>query len=227
MSNVTNNKASTKMRIALPEHMLPVVIPWPREKKDRSGEYFLGGVRQLSPRDLDLYLDNRKMFESIYGPTVANEKELRFLIRMADAVANRSLPRLRNALEQFIGHAEAKKELEHPAGFHGMRELSSRFIMRTHGAAPIVYWSDSQQRLAFGLHCSDISTALFLLALERVGVGSIGHCKACSMALIGDRANKRFCGDNCRSRYFMRQLRARSKKVGRARVGNSVRKGTK
>jgi hypothetical protein len=205
------------MRIALPEQMLPVLIPWPREKKVRSdekdhyGEHSLGRVRQLSPGDLSLYIANRKMFESIYGPTVADEKELLFIIQMADAIADKSLPRLRTALERFIGPVAAEKELNHPAGFHGMQKLSFRFNVRTHGAAPIVYWSYSAQRLAFGLHCPDVSTALFLLALGKVGVGSIGRCKACAMAFIGDRASKRFCDDNCRSRYFMRQLRARGK----------------
>src|SRR5438552_2049437 len=116
MGSVTNNKAQTKMRIALPGQMLPVVIAWPWEK-DRSGMDSLEGVRELNPRDLDLYITNRKKFEALYGPTTADEKELFFLLQMADAIADKSQPRLRKALEQFIGPAEAEKELQHPAGF--------------------------------------------------------------------------------------------------------------
>lgn len=89
----------------------------------------------------------------------------------------------------------------------------TRFNFRANNAAPVVYWSDKEQRMAFGLFCRDISTALFLLAIEKVGVGSMGHCRGCGGVLIADRTNKQFCDSNCRSRYFMRQLRERQKRV--------------
>jgi hypothetical protein len=74
--------------------------------------------------------------------------------------------------------------------------------------------------MAFGLFARDMSTALFLLAIQKVGVSSMGYCKGCYKVLIADRANKAFCDSNCRSRYFMRQLRERRKraqKKGKAR----------
>jgi len=178
------------------------------------------GVRQLDPRDLDLCVTNKKKFEAIYGKTDADERELLFVIQLADSLAAKSLPKLRSALNRFVGADEANKTLHHSPESNRLRpparffeDLSTRFNMRASKAAPIVYWSDKERRLAFGLFCRDISTALFLLAIEKVGLSSMGHCKGCQGVLIADRANKRFCDDNCRSRYFMRQLRARQKKA--------------
>ena len=214
MASVTNNKASTKLRIALPEQMLPVVIEWPADNKDRSGEAIFG-VRELGPRELDLYIGNKKRFEEIYGATTADEKELLYLLRISDAIADKSLPRLRKALEQFMGPAEAEKQLHHPSGFHAIHKLCFRFNMNLARGrvAPIVYWSDSAQRPVFALYCPDTAAALFLLALARVGVNSMGSCKACLGVLIGERPNKQFCDGKCRSRYFMRQFRDRQKKL--------------
>ncbi|GEM_PF-3112918 len=218
MSSVTDNKASTKLKIALPGQMLPVLIAWPTERKDRSGAYMLGGLRQLDPRDLDLYVTNKKAFEARYGPTDADSRELLFVIQMADALAARNLPKLKNVMNRFLGADEAKKKLHLPESdrlrppVRFFEDLSTRFNFRASNAAPLVYWSDKEQRLAFGLFCRDISTALFLLAIEKVGVSSMGHCKGCHGVLIADRANKKFCNSNCRSRYFMRQLRERQKK---------------
>lgn len=90
---------------------MPVVIAWPREKKDRSGVHMLGGLRQLHPRDLGLYLTSKKKFEAIYGPTDADEKELLFVIQLADALAAKSLPRVKKVLIQWIGPTEADKAM--------------------------------------------------------------------------------------------------------------------
>jgi len=212
MGSVTNNKASTKLRIALPEQMLPVVIEWPTESKDRSG-VGLFGVSELGPRELGLYMANKKKFEETYGATTADEKELLYLLRMSDAIADKSLPRLKKALERFIGKAEAEKEFNHPAGFHAIYKLCFRFNTKLHSAHPIVYWSDRERRPVFALHCPDTATALYLLALRSAGMNSMGRCKACLGILIRDRANKQFCDGKCRSRYFMRQLRERQKKA--------------
>ena len=217
MLSVNNNKASTKMRIALPEQMLPVVVDWPNDKKERSG-VAIWGVRQLEPRDLDLYIANKKKFEEIYGPTPADGSELLFLLKLSDAIADKSLPRLKKALEGFIGKDEAGKELHHPAGFHAIYKLCFRFNVGMKSAHPVVYWSDSERRPVLALYCPDAATALYLLALRRAGMNSMGCCKACQGILIRDRANKEFCDGKCRSRYFMRQLRERQKKTRKKRA---------
>lgn len=229
MSSVTNNKALTKVRIALPAQMLPVLIDCPPESKDRSGAYVGGNLRQLDPRDLDLYLTNRKKFEAMHGATDADEKELLFVIQLADALAVKSLRRVRAVITRWIGPLEADKELHWPPGSNTLRRpsrfiesLITRFNLRAGNAAPIVYWSDREKRMAFGLFCRDRSTALFLLAIEKVGVTSMGRCKGCHGVLIADRANKEFCDSNCRSRYFMRQLRERQKKAKKkGKAGNA------
>jgi hypothetical protein len=56
----------------------------------------------------------------------------------------------------------------------------TRFNFRANNAAPVVYWSDKEQRMAFGLFCRDISTALFLLAIEKVGVVNAVVAAECS-----------------------------------------------
>lgn len=199
-----------------------MLISW-SEKKARSGAWFMGDLRKLAPCDLDLYIANPQKFEALYGRAVAeaaaDRKELLFVIQLADALAAKSLPKVRQALNRWIGPAEADKEFHWPPGSNKIKRpamfiesLGTRFNLRTQ-AKPIVYWSDKEQRLAFGLFCPDISTALFLLAIEKVGVGSIGRCKCCQGVLIADRANKFFCDGKCRSRYFMRQLRDRQKKA--------------
>ena len=210
MSSVTANKPLTKVRIALPEPMPPVLIMWP-DKGGRSGGHDqLGAVRRLDPRDLDLYLTKREKFEKLYEPTPADEtKELMFIIRLADAIDARSLPKLKRALRQFIGETETEKALQHPMGFSAIRKLSMMFNKRLMYAHPTIYWSDADQRLLFALLCPDIETALYVLALQKVGIGAMGECQGCSGPLIRDRPNKHFCDNNCRARHYMRQLRAR------------------
>ena len=223
----TSNKSVTKMKIGFPERMLPVLIRWPEERKDRSGKLpYVGlGVRQLNPRDLDLYLTKKKKFEEMYGQTDADAKELLFILRLADAIADRSLPRVRGALERFLGPEDAKKELHHPAGFNALRELSLRLDGRMIGALPTVYWSDEAGSLMFGLYCNDISPALYLLAVEKVGVGLMGQCRGCRGVLLKERANKQFCDDNCRSRYNMQRLRERRKQAAKSKPKRHSRKG--
>jgi hypothetical protein len=218
MSGVTNNNTSTKLKIALPGQMLPVLIDWPLKSKDRSGAYIRGDLRQLDPRDLDLYLAKKKTFEAMYGPTDADATELLFVIQLADALAAKSLPRVKAALTRWIGPIEADKALHWPPGSSTLRRplrfieaLITRLNIRASNAAPVVYWSDKEQRMAFGHYCRDIPTALFLLAIEKVGVSSMGHCRGCGGVLIADRANKQFCDSNCRSRHFMRLMRERQK----------------
>lgn len=223
MSNVTNNKPSTNL-IALLNPM-PVLISW-TGKKARSGAGWMGDLRQLDPHDLDLYIAKPHKFEALYGRTGAEEtadrKELFFVIQLADALAAKSLRKVRQALNGWIGPDETDKEMHWPPGSNKpkppvlfFKSLMFRLNVRivNGGATPTVYWSDKDRRLALGLFCRDMSAALFLLAIKKIGVSSMGHCKGCQGVLIADRANKVFCDSKCRSRYFMRQLRDRQKKA--------------
>jgi hypothetical protein len=213
MGSANVNEAQTNLGL------LPVVISWPRESKDRSGENSLGwGVRQLHPSDFALALDprSRKKFQARYGEALDAqvEKELLFVIQLSDAVSKRSLKRLKVAIGNFCGQENVSDELR---GFRGTRELAQRLSIRTATASPTVWWSDSAKRLVFGLACPDIKTAMFVLALGRIELGSIGTCEHCHGPLLSARASKRFCSHNCRSAHHMRARRAREQSKRRAK----------
>jgi hypothetical protein len=213
MSSANGNKAQTNLAV------WPVVISWEGDSKQRSGENCLGwAVRQLHRSDLALALDPRskKKFEARYGEAIDADvaKELWFVIQLSDAVAKRSLKRLKVAIGKFCGQKNVSDELR---GFRGTRELAQRLSIRTATACPTVWWSDSAKRLVFGLACPDIKTAMFVLALGRIELGSIGTCEHCHGPLLATRTNKRFCSHNCRSGYHMRARRAREQSKRRAK----------
>jgi hypothetical protein len=262
MASANGNKAATNL------NSWPVLISW-EDRKSRSGENCLGwGVKQLHPSDLALAIsDNprhRKVFERSFGEVVNEKvvKELQFVIRLSAALENRSLKRLRYAIDEFARNsnmpgstgqevnagmddrvarnlhnkkalAEGRKMVRrarevqlatepHGAnvgkiiarelkGFRGMRELSQRLSIRIAKAAPSVWYSDSAKRLSFGLACPDVQTALFVLAMGRIELGSIGSCERCHNPLLAQRGNKRFCSHNCRSAFHMSNKRESEK----------------
>jgi hypothetical protein len=70
-----------------------------------------GRTAPASSARLGALLTSKKKFEAIYGPTDADEKELLFVIQLADALAAKSLPRVKKVLIQWIGPTEADKAM--------------------------------------------------------------------------------------------------------------------
>jgi hypothetical protein len=231
--NESVKKTKAFGRIALPEQMLPVLISWPSEDKERSGELALGlhgqpsgfrGLRQLNDRDIALFIQNRQKFEERYrkaieetGPIAPDaEADLRYVINLAEAVAARSLKRLRNALAIWGRKSVDQKLQSFSREWGAIDSLAQRFNFRICKAHPCIWRSDETRRMVFGFYCPDIPTALHLLALEKAGgLGAISACKRCHRPVIGFRKHKEFCNDSCRAAYHVEQKRAgeRTKKA--------------
>jgi hypothetical protein len=192
-------------RLAMPEQVLPILIPWGEE--GRTGEFTFGNVRRLGPSDLELYLNSRRLFETKFGKVdQSTGEELRFLLELAQAISQRSASKLKTAVVRAFGD---EKQM---AAFRALplMSLSAKFNWPLRNSHAVVWWSDIAKRLLLGIWCSDVNTALFMLAVAKVGyLSDLGICKRCRELFTRLRPAKQYCSANCQSAAGMSRLRKR------------------
>ena len=169
----------------------------------------------------------RKDFEQLYGKVNQEQAEtLAWLLSFADAIKGRSITKLRDAVAAYaktFRSADKRRSVLRSLPIYKtlpLKELSASFNLRLHECRLVVWWSDIARRLTVGLYCEDATTALFALALSRLGeAGSLGICKRCRKFFVRRKPSKRFCSSNCQSADAMARYRNRerrkSKKKGK------------
>jgi hypothetical protein len=219
-------------RIALPAKMWPVLIPWPAKvserdgKKDphRDGEMALGrqgftnlAFRQLNPTDLILFLRNRKAFNRRYRKALEMTAPIEEGIEaeLRSTIALGSPRRLRKAFGG--GRIPSWIPRKFKPTWTALDFLGEHFNSRIGQAHPIL-WRPDRAGMAVGLFCENITTALYLLALELYGrLGGIILCRHCHGAFVPTRKDKRFCKPSHRAAYHVAKAQARARKRNRAR----------
>jgi len=219
MTSVSVKKAlRTAMKIALPESELPILVPV--KPKFRAGTFtwsknddvVADPVRQLTQRDLDAYMDPglRNDLVAMYLPAeYPDVKVLGLVLAIAKELRRGRFDDAQAALNAFVQGSVADPTIS--AAEHLAWILNAEISK----ASPIVWQPDGSSQFAFGLYCEDVGTALFLLALQRVGVGRIGRCQGCGEVMIADRTSKRFHDAKCRVRAFMRRRAEEKRRTSR------------
>jgi hypothetical protein len=202
----------TAVKIALPESELPALVS--AKQRFRSGIVSSFGernniartpVRQMTQRDLDVYMDpaTRTDFVKLYG-AVDSVDVLGLVLAIALEIRRGRFDDAQIALKAFVSKwGGDPKEMDPTIG--AAEHLNCIFNAEISAGSPIVWQPDGSPQFAFGLYCEDAGTALFLLALQRVGAGRIGRCQGCGEVMIADRTSKRFHDAKCRVRAFMRK----------------------
>jgi hypothetical protein len=200
-------------RIAMPARAaLPVLVS--AKGKDRSGEDGWGhAVSRVTRNDLGLCFRDRRKFVIKFGPIDdLQRKRVRFAVDLGQAIAERSLPKLKEALVQFEGKRFGESSLpwfrEIP-----LRHLAGHFTPALDGTHLCVWWSDLARRLVLGVRCQSIHEALFVLTLFEIGdIGTLGTCQRCKELFFRLRPSKKYCGDRCQAADGMRRKRIREKR---------------
>ncbi len=217
MNKHNHNEAIT--RIASPDRPLPVLIPWD-DQRTKSGECTFGLLRRLTNQDLSFYLSSRNAFQKRFGEVEKGHPErLGFTLELADAIAGRSIPKLRKAVRHAFGDERALAEFK----AQPLMNLAAYFNMPLFQKTRlIVWWSDLARRLVVGIFCQDVTTALYMLALVHVGeIGSLGTCKRCHELFFRIKPTKLYCSDRCQSADAMARMRRRNKRRSRKKARQS------
>ena len=218
----SHNNAIT--RIASPEQKLPVLIPW--DKEGKSGEALQGNVRRLVREDLDLYFKNRRAFEAEYG---AVDKLmvpfLRFAFQLADAIAKRNDKDLDRAIDRlFTGLFQAPPTKPFKWGRNALaptykedpiKLLPPIFNGGLSYTRMVVWWNSIANRLATGILCETIGSALFALILFEISdIGAYARCKrkACPEKFFRTLPFQQYCSPNCQAADGMRRKREKHKR---------------
>lgn len=230
MNRHNHNEAITK--VAMPERKMHVLIPW--EEKGSSGNFFsavwpeeevdktlFGFVLVVDDRYLANYLQSRRAFEKSYGkvPEV-DAKRLRFLLELADAVSRRKPKLAVKAIKRAFGERPTFAALQ--VWNMPLTWLTGIFNSALENCRLLVWYSKITRKMALGTFAKDSVTALYLLALARLGdLGAIGTCKRCNELFFRKKPSKRYCSDRCSSANAMARWRKRHKRDSRKKAQQS------
>jgi hypothetical protein len=224
MNYRNHNKAIT--RIALPERRMPILVRWHEEAS--SGTLFsangptdetdtvFGYVKWMDDRHLVSYLESRTVFQKSYGRIEAIQAErLRFLLQLADAISQRKRELLKKAIHRALGQKPTLASMR--VGSDPLMWLAAMFNSALSNCRVVVWWSNTARRMVGGILAGNIATALYLLAMDRMGdPGTIGTCKRCGKIFFRKRnGGKQYCSPNCQSAAGMARKRDRDKRKTR------------
>jgi hypothetical protein len=208
---------------------MPVLIACPSGGRD--GFTDLKGpsslsVRRVPSEALHAFLDPKRRvgFESRYGIVPKRERErLLYMLGLADAINQRDGQALRHAVESFVPDSGWLKPVWEEIARSPLGELRKELNSMISDTRFVVWWAEPERKLATGIYCGDISSALSALALSFIGQpGGLGACKRpqCHNLFIRLRSGRTqdYCGAACRVAAGMVRYRERKKrKAGRRR----------
>ncbi len=248
MRSNNHNEPITTIR-GLPGAAIPVLVSAPARQRDGRSVFpcpkVVHGrerlvlqqrdVRIVPGQSLELFIDPRKRqdFEKEFGPVPEKDrKELLYLLGLAGAVSEckqdlqRGLSALFEAVWARSGgepdlhfhlYAEARQT---PA--YALCKIMNRGIQQSQF---IVWWVERERRLAPGLYCEDVSSALFALALIGRGrPGSLCVCLRCGAPFFARRGKQAYCSHRCQTAAAMMRYRANKKQREKVSAKASRRK---
>jgi len=200
---------------------IPVLIRCEEIRRDghvRVGKHLIP-VRVLPLPRLD------SKFEKEFGqvPEKSNADFLRLLLLIV-AINNREQPHLapRGYLHSYVTVTAHKTSSKIERVWERVkkdpnRELAAELNHRLRGAKPVIWWVKSEHRLAPGLYCRDIATALFAQLHTRLQTPKgLAVCLRCEKPFIRSKRIQRYCSSNCGAAARMSQMRQRTRKEQRS-----------
>jgi hypothetical protein len=168
------------------------------------------GVRVVPYNAFDLFQMDSQKFQEKYGSVPAREeKRLRGVIHVAEAVERRIQPDSTQCLSLVTGSDRVMRALQ----FKTILENPTRFLAKEltrRAAATLVAWRKGYGRPVPGLLCPNAASALYTLALFHFAFGDVpqfGLCVICGKSfkrLRGER--KQTCSAKCRKEKSRRGL---------------------
>jgi hypothetical protein len=208
----------------MPERSLPVLLEC--NLKQRDGFTALSdvspasrSVRRVSQQALGVFLDTRRSseFERRFGPIPERQrKHLIYLLGLADAVNRRDARSLLRVVREYVANVEEQSQVWREIRKSPLHELHKALNLGIRNARFVVWWAERERKLAPGLLCRDVSTALSVLVLSTVGQpGGLGVCQRsqCRKPFIRLRSapKQRYCSYKCQAAAGMVRYRKRSK----------------
>jgi hypothetical protein len=233
VKSITHNKTITQP--AFPDQPLPVLVPLNKgqmEYRRKAGiqesedGYFCEDAGKMVPvRCVSETLETlnsragKIAFEAKYGLTIHDNtlREAFFSLMLAQAVAGQDPDRgVQEALRYYRGDSppHALFGIDSPVN-QGIRQEPFRVLLEMLNAHlkqahPVIWWSSARNKASLGLYCSDGVTALFALALARMGLpGGLGVCQRCGNPFLRSRRTQHYCSHRCQLAASMRRFRER------------------
>jgi hypothetical protein len=216
------NEAITNLSI--PERSIPVLLEC--KPKQRDGFTSLSdvspegtSVRRVSSSALKMFLDERSKseFEKRFGSIPSRECEgLVYVLGLADAINRRDARSLRRVVRDYVKDIDQQVSMWWEVRKSPLSELHNNLNRGIHRVRFVVWWAERERRLAPGLLCGDVATALFTLVLSKIGQpGGLGVCQRsqCRKPFIRLRSapKQRFCSYTCQAAAGMARYRKRLK----------------
>ena len=234
MGRANVNEAIT--HLAMPERRIPVLMRSTQQKRqgvihvlfypppsDGISIFVPANVRIVPITALEMFVTpwRGEEFEKAFGPVdEAWHKKLIYLFKLAEAIGGDGWE-----LKKCIEEGLAGKHIRERALSDPIRELGEQFNMGIYTTVNVIWWAEHEKRFAPGLFCPDMPTALYALALTRIGEpGGLSVCLRCGKPFLRSRGTGKqsYCNYRCRSaaamvRYRKRQVRRKKTKVHKRR----------
>jgi hypothetical protein len=222
----THNPNEAITNLSMPERSIPVLLEC--NSKQRDGLTALSdvspeskSVRRVSQEMLRVFLDTQceREFERCFGPVPARDRRhLLYLLGLADALNRRDARSLRRVVREYVASDEEEGRCLQEVRKSPLHELHENLNLGIRGARFIVWWAERERKLAPGLLCKDVATALFVLVLSTIGQpGGLGICQRpqCRKPFIRLRSapKQRYCSYKCQAAAGMIRYRKRSKRM--------------
>jgi hypothetical protein len=208
----------------MPERSIPVLLEC--NPKQRDGLTALSdvspegkSVRRVPQEALRVFLalQYEKDFERRFGPVPVRERRhLLYLLGLADALNRRDAKSLRRVVREYVANVEEQGLAWQEVRKSPLYELYKNLNLGIRWTRFIVWWAERERKLAPGLLCKDVATALFVLVLSTIGQpGGLGICQRpqCRKPFIRLRSapKQRYCSYKCQAAAGMTRYRKRSK----------------
>jgi len=220
----THNHNETITHLSMPERKIPVLLEC--SPKQRDGLTALAdispesrSVRRVSGDALGLFLNaqSKTGFEQHFGCVPAlDRRHFIYLVGLADALNERDAKSLRRVVRGYVANVEEQGLVWDEVRKSPLYELQKNLNLGIRGTRFVVWWAERERKLAPGLLCKDVATALFVLVLSTIGqVGGLGVCQRpqCREPFIRQRSapKQRYCSDKCQAAAGMTRYRKRFK----------------
>jgi hypothetical protein len=226
--SISTNHNEALTTLSVPERAVPVLIACAPKGRDgfttlRDLSASSLSVRRVPKDGLQAFLDDKRraLFENQYGAVPQRQRErLLYLLGLADAVSRRDVRAMRKAVETYVPDHEWLEPVWREIARSPLGELHSELNSGIRGTRFVVWWAERERRLAPGIYCKDVTSALFALALSTIGQpGGVGVCKRCHKPFIRLRTGPKqdYCSYKCRVAAGMVRYRARKKRTARKR----------
>lgn len=228
-----DNQAIT--HLAMPERSIPVLLGCDERKADGwlsespATLGFITSVRAIGQTDLLQALDPKrvKSFLRKFGPVHHSEyNRLLYVLDLANATFSGNRRAIAKATEALEGTRWVVRDLLAVPPTEPLRLLQQNLNAILRRTRFVVWCYNANGVLATGIYCEDVATALYVLALSRMGtLGGIGVCLRCRNTFIRKRVDQHFCSHRCRSAFNMRKGREKQKQRSRAKDKRGRRTG--